>query len=501
MGLLARFYTKTARMNKLSDYQQFAESCTVLLQYYFRVARHAANVLSLSGGVCLMRCLFESGAQGICRMVPPGSNAIPTRFGIYEVKDFLGGGAFSQVYRGWDPTMSRQVAIVTRSTDIRSADAKRFIEYAAFVASLHHKNIISVVETGYEQGTYFRIEEFLDGEDLSTAIDSGRTGDLAYKLTIFLSIARALEYLHRRQILHRDFNPNAIHVCRDGTVKVFSFQLAVSEDARGHVGPMGIPQYIAPELFAGEPFTRATDVYALGVTGYELLSRSENSDIMASTWDRITQRTTVNLDVLHDTGIPSTLVDLIGACTLHTPSARKTVSDVVRDVELLLRDEAMLREYGTAMTTNVNGPVQPMPPLRVFLCHASDDKPNVRLLHQRLRAEGLKPWLDEEELLPGQDWHEAISKAVRSSDAVIVCLSKKSVDKTGYVQRELRLVLEVADEQPLGAIFLIPAKIEECEVPDRLRRWQWVDLHDENGHRKLIRALQYRLSTRRAFSS
>ena len=85
--------------------------------------------------------------------------------------------------------------------------------------------------------------------------------------------------------------------------------------------------------------------------------------------------------------------------------------------------------------------------LRVFLCHASQDKPIVRDLYQRLLAGGwIDPWLDEEGLLPGQDWNLEIEKAVEASDAVIVCVSSTSVAKEGYVQKELRRVLNIALE-------------------------------------------------------
>jgi len=130
--------------------------------------------------------------------------------------------------------------------------------------------------------------------------------------------------------------------------------------------------------------------------------------------------------------------------------------------------------------------------LRVFLCHASGDKPAVRNLYRRLRSDGIAPWLDEEDLLPGQDWQLEIPKAVRSSDAVIICLSSRAITKAGYVQKEIKDALDVADEQPEGAIFLIPLRLEECEAPERLRRWQWVDLFQETGYERLLRALRAR---------
>ena len=132
--------------------------------------------------------------------------------------------------------------------------------------------------------------------------------------------------------------------------------------------------------------------------------------------------------------------------------------------------------------------------LNVFLCHCSDDRIVVRELHDRLATEGVRPWLDQNEILPGQDWDMEITKAVRKSHVVIVCLSSRSIKKAGYVQKEIKQVLDVADEQPEDAIFVIPLKLEECEVPERLRRWQWVDYFDPNGYERLVKALKLRAS-------
>ncbi len=131
-------------------------------------------------------------------------------------------------------------------------------------------------------------------------------------------------------------------------------------------------------------------------------------------------------------------------------------------------------------------------PLRVFLCHASQDKPAVRELHRRLTANGFAPWLDEEDLLPGQKWQVEIPKAVRNSDVVLVCLSQRSVNKEGYVQKEIKFALDVADEKPEGTIFLIPLRLEACDVPDRLSAWQWVNFYEDDGYARLVRALRQR---------
>jgi hypothetical protein len=135
-------------------------------------------------------------------------------------------------------------------------------------------------------------------------------------------------------------------------------------------------------------------------------------------------------------------------------------------------------------------------PLRVFLCHSSNDKPAVRELYQKLRAEPwIQPWLDEEELYPGQDWNMEIEKAVEAADAIIVCLSKGSITKEGYVQRELRIVLDFADYKPEGTIYILPVRLEECEPPRRLRAWQYAD-YFEGQRDKAFQRLSISLSKR-----
>jgi len=132
--------------------------------------------------------------------------------------------------------------------------------------------------------------------------------------------------------------------------------------------------------------------------------------------------------------------------------------------------------------------------IRVFLCHSSGDKLFVRQLYQRLKACNLDPWLDEENLLPGQDWENDIRKAVREADAAVVCLSRGSTSKTGFVQKEIKIALDVAEEKPDDTIFIIPLKLEECVTPQRLRRWQCVKYFEQDGFDKLMKTLTLNIS-------
>jgi len=133
---------------------------------------------------------------------------------------------------------------------------------------------------------------------------------------------------------------------------------------------------------------------------------------------------------------------------------------------------------------------------RIFLCHASEDKPQVRKVYARLKAAGFEPWLDEEEILPGQDWDYEIEQALETCDFVMVFLSTRSVGKTGYVQREFRRALYHSEEMPEGHIHTIPVKLDDCEVPRRFGRHQWANLEEAGAFERIVRALHYGLAQR-----
>lgn len=141
--------------------------------------------------------------------------------------------------------------------------------------------------------------------------------------------------------------------------------------------------------------------------------------------------------------------------------------------------------------------------LKVFLCHSSQDKPSVRELAQRLSDEGwIDPWLDEKKLLPGQDWRLKIEEAVEISDIVIICLSSNSVSKEGFVQKELRYAREISLEKLEESIFLIPLRIDECNVPRGLRFYQWADYFGEKKdetYNALLESLRLRYEQKLKF--
>jgi len=132
---------------------------------------------------------------------------------------------------------------------------------------------------------------------------------------------------------------------------------------------------------------------------------------------------------------------------------------------------------------------------RVFLAYVEEDLVAVWRIFKELAAAGCDPWLDKVKLLPGQNWPRAIDRAISLSDCVVACFSRHAVSKRGFFHSELRYALDCASMLPLDETFLIPVRLEECEVPLRItNNLQYVDLFPdfEKGMRRVIAAIRRR---------
>lgn len=128
--------------------------------------------------------------------------------------------------------------------------------------------------------------------------------------------------------------------------------------------------------------------------------------------------------------------------------------------------------------------------LQVFLLYARSDRDAIHRLYQRVAKEGADVWLDREKILPGQDWQYEIRRAIHGSDLVVVCLSQLFNKQGGYRHEELQIALNKAGSLSEGGIFIIPARLENCDMPEPLRRWQRVDLFESGGYGRLIETLK-----------
>jgi hypothetical protein len=127
---------------------------------------------------------------------------------------------------------------------------------------------------------------------------------------------------------------------------------------------------------------------------------------------------------------------------------------------------------------------------QIFLSYAREDEDKVKELYQRLSDAGFEPWMDKKDILPGEIWKSRIPQAIRESDFFLACLSGNSVNKRGWIQREIKDALDIWQEKLDSDIYLIPARLEDCEIPERLGDFQWVDLFEEDGWTRLVKAIQ-----------
>ncbi|HBH72377.1 MAG TPA: hypothetical protein DDY43_02825 [Synechococcales bacterium UBA10510] len=133
-----------------------------------------------------------------------------------------------------------------------------------------------------------------------------------------------------------------------------------------------------------------------------------------------------------------------------------------------------------------------MPDKTIFISYARPDVASARRLYADLRADDLEVWLDEESLLPGQNWRVAITSAIEQSRFFIALLSSRSVSRQGFVNKELVEALDVLDTYPESEIFLIPARLDDCKPShQKLRDLNWVDLFPDwnGGLSKILKAI------------
>ena len=175
----------------------------------------------------------------------------------------------------------------------------------------------------------------------------------------------------------------------------------------------------------------------------------------------------------------------------------------------IARNLARVLKRSTTEKQTVNGAAHPKSQVIfesgeqvvIFLAYAEEDRADVKRLFHSLQEEGLDPWMDQEKLLPGENWPRAIENAIESADFFCVCFSHKSVGKRGYFQSELRFALDRATYLPFGDIFLVPIRLSDCTIPREIsKKMQYLDLFPDwdTGIKALVTMIRGQIKRRGA---
>jgi tRNA A-37 threonylcarbamoyl transferase component Bud32 len=197
--------------------------------------------------------------------------------GRYRLVEELGQGGMATIFRAVDTQLGRDVAVkLLRPEYLRDPDfSSRFRQEAQNAASLNHPNVVSVFDYGEDPSGPYIVMEYVDGEDLATILRRNGSLPPSQAARIAAAVARALAAAHARGIVHRDVKPGNVLIGRDGRVKVVDFGIAraVAEAQMTLPGTtLGSVHYFSPEQARGDTATNESDIYALGIVLYEMLT-------------------------------------------------------------------------------------------------------------------------------------------------------------------------------------------------------------------------------------
>ena len=267
------------------------------------------------------------------------------RIGRYEIQGELGRGGFGRVFRAFDPTVGRLVAVKTLTASGEPDILIRFRNEAAAAGRLRHQNIVIVYDFGEHEGTPFLVMELLDGEDLERIIVNRRELTLLKKLDVMMQAAAGLHHAHSKGIVHRDVKPANIMLLADGTVKIMDFGIAlVSQATAARITPQGsmigtLP-YMAPEQFMGSASNVMSDIFAYGVTCYKLITGIHpfHASEMAAMMYNITTRPPVPIRTLNPE-CPEVLEQVISKLLAKDLDTRyQSLEDAQYDLEPIILD-------------------------------------------------------------------------------------------------------------------------------------------------------------------
>jgi tRNA A-37 threonylcarbamoyl transferase component Bud32 len=245
--------------------------------------------------------------------------------GKYVIKEILGQGGWSIVYRGVHSSLNMPVAVkmLKHNMAMDPDFMEKFRREAGVVARLNHENIVRVYDVELLYKTAFIVMEYLEGVPLDYLVENMPTLPLSRALDILIQVANGLKYAHGKGIVHQDIKPANIFIQEDDRARIVDFGLALPIGSIDDTGFGGTPFYMAPEQIECEEIDERTDVYSFGIMAYEIATGSRpfpQKDVSAVF--RAHRETPVPDPRFRKPDLPEKFHDLVQKCTQKEPADR-----------------------------------------------------------------------------------------------------------------------------------------------------------------------------------
>ncbi len=271
------------------------------------------------------------------------SNMIANR---YEVIQHIGQGGMADVFLAVDTILNRQVAVKIMRGELCTDEVSvlRFEREAQAATSLNHPNIVEVYDVGEYKGHHFIVMEYVPGKTLKQVIKDRGALTKEETVDIMKQLVSATAEAHKRGIIHRDIKPQNVIVKADGSIKMVDFGIALAKGSMQLTqanNVMGSVHYLAPELARGNAATVQSDIYALGIVMYEMLSgdvpyKADNAVQVALMHMRNEMPSIRNINP----EIPQSIDNCIIRATAKNPAMRyRSCNDMLADLSTCLRPE------------------------------------------------------------------------------------------------------------------------------------------------------------------
>ena len=256
------------------------------MEAYKEIGGRQKNYLDIKKRLQTLRKVADAQSDGISgihsadTLVLQGSGLELPQLGRYKIEKELGRGAMGVVYLGRDPKINRQVAIKTLNYSLFNREEingvkQRFYREAEAAGRLSHPNIVTVYDLGEEDDFSFIAMDYVQGKSLGEYTRSDKLLPVNEVLRIAVEVAETLDYAHGENIVHRDIKPsNIMYNPENGQIKITDFGIArITDNVKTRTGSfMGSPSYMSPEQMTAQHVDGTSDIYALGVSMYQLLT-------------------------------------------------------------------------------------------------------------------------------------------------------------------------------------------------------------------------------------